>query len=92
MDIFQIILICIVLYFTYNYFFKGQTEKFTDQDLNLARELVVLFNNSEPPSFTLYLQKLVDSKNTSDNLISKGVYNKFLKNSYLTINDILQEL
>lgn len=85
------ILIAIVLYYLYTSNSSQQVkEKFTNNENLLGKKILEFFKNPMT-SFSGYLTVLTDNKNTSDNLISKGIYNKFRENKKLTIDDIMKE-
>jgi hypothetical protein len=84
-----LILIAICIFYI---FFSNNKEQFTEQDTVFARELVNFFQQNPNTDFITYLDKLNELKNTSDNLISKGVFKKFLTNNSLTINDVLSAM
>lgn len=83
------IIIALIIFLIYNSS-QINTEKFTDNENILAEEILKFFKQPMHP-FGDYLSILTTYKNTSDNLISKGVYNKLRDNINLTINDILSE-
>jgi hypothetical protein len=66
------------------------TEKFTQEQNILAERLSEFIKTN--PNFIKYLDKLVELNNTSDKLISKGIYNKFIANKNIKADDILKEL
>lgn len=68
---------------------KSKTEQFSQQNLTIAKHILQLFKQTPQPSFIVYLEKLISLNNTSDNLISKSVYNNFINNSNLTLIDIM---
>jgi hypothetical protein len=70
-------------------FFFNKREQFTPEQQQFATNLISLFRNEQKPSFVEYLQKLNELQNVSDNLISKGVYNKLLENNNLQFEDII---
>lgn len=78
--------IALVIYF----YMYSNTEKFTDNENILGQKILEFFKQPIHP-FSDYLSVLTNNNNTSDNLISKGVYNKFKNNTNLTINDIMNE-
>lgn len=84
-----LILIAICIFYI---FFSNNQERFGEQDTVFARELVNFFQQNPNTDFITYLDKLNELKNTSDNLISKGVFKKFLTNNSLTINDVLSAM
>lgn len=85
-----IILGIILLYMLYTKFYKRET--FTESENLFADKLLGLFKNDKKPNFLMYLEKLNEIENIYDNLISKGVYNKFVDNMNLTRDDILNEM
>lgn len=89
-----IILLILIIIFFYIYFVKNKTiiEKFTTEQQHLAEILLNMFKNNQIPTFTKYLNILIDNKNTDDNLLSKSVYNKLNKKEFLKIEDILNEM
>lgn len=85
------ILIAIILYCLYTTnSSQPLKETFTNNENLLGKKLLEFFK-TPVTSFSGYLSVLTDNKNTSDNLISKGVYNKFRENKKLTIDDIMKE-
>lgn len=75
------------------FFLVPQRESFTTEQQEFAQKLTLQFQNEEIPTFTKFLLILTELENTSDNLISKGVYNKFSeKGKKLKEADILQEM
>lgn len=73
--------------------FTGEKEKFTVEQEEFSDKLLGYFQRNELPTFLKYLNILSEIKNTSDNLISKSVYNNFFeKGPSLTKNDILEEI
>lgn len=88
--LYLILFFLIVIFFYYK--FTNKSENFSDQETQFAQNILLFFKQTESPSFIRYLEKLNELKNTSDNLISKGVFNKFMKNKTLSIDDILNEL
>lgn len=86
-----IILTIIILYILYIKW--NNKENFTESENNFAKKLLELFKKPKTPSFLAYLETLNKIGNTYDNLISKGVYNKFIKKTVnIKIQDILQEM
>lgn len=71
---------------------QATKEPFTDQQKILASQLVGFFRIKSNPSFTQYLELLPTLENTSDKLISKAVFNKFINNPGLTEQDVLNEI
>ena len=84
-----VIAIILCIFYTYN-LSQVNREKFTDNENLLAEEILKFFKQPIHP-FGDYLTILTTYKNTSDNLISKGVYNKFRDNTNLTINDVMTQ-
>jgi len=82
-------IILVILYFIFH--MSKYSEHFTLQETALAGKIVESFKANKDSTFIAYLTVLNDNKNTSDNLISKGVYNKFKNNTNLTIDDVLKE-
>lgn len=82
-------IIAIYMFYT---FFISKVEKYTNEEQTIAKSIVELFKNNTKPSFSFYLEHLTKINNTSDNLISKGVYNKLLNNKDLKINDVLSQI
>lgn len=66
-------------------------ESFTQKDTELAVKILEFFSKPIHP-FGDYLELLAKNNNTSDNLISKGLYNKFKNNDFLTISDIVNSM
>lgn len=86
-----IILGIVVVYILYTQFYKKET--FTEEENLFADNLLELFKTDEKPSFLAYLEKLNEIENIYDNLISKGIYNKFIeKGVNITRDDILNEM
>lgn len=83
----------ILIFVVFLYFFTNlqNKENFT-QNENVLAEKIVKFFTLPNNTFIEYLLILSDNKNTSDNLISKSVYNKFKNKTGLLTDDILQEL
>jgi hypothetical protein len=85
------ILIAIVFYFLYTSNSQQvNKEKFTDNE-NLLGEKILELMKRPTHLFGDYLSVLTTYNNTSDNLISKAIYNKFKNNQNLTITDIMAE-
>jgi hypothetical protein len=86
-----VILTIIILYVLYINFNKK--ENFTESENLFSQKLLELFKQDQTPSFLAYLEILNKIGNTYDNLISKGVYNKFIKKGVnIKIDDILEEM
>lgn len=86
-----IILTIIILYILYINFNKK--ENFTESENLFAQKLLNLFKKAQTPNFLEYLETLNKNENIYDNLISKAVYNKFVKKgSNIKIKDILDEM
>jgi hypothetical protein len=83
-----IIIAIIIIYFTF--FSQVDKENFTDDENLLGNQILLLFKQPIY-SFADYLATLTKFKNTSDNLISKKVYNTLKDNANLTLNDIMKE-
>lgn len=66
---------------------RNTRETFTPTEELLAQRIVDFFKRPSHP-FGGYLDVLTDNNNTSDNLISKSLYNKFKQNSNLTVEDV----
>lgn len=81
-----LIIIIVVLLFLY---FINKREEFTTEQQQFATNLISLFTSEQKPTFVEYLQKLNELQNVSDNLISKGVYNKFVENTNLQVEDVI---
>ena len=76
-----IVLIIILSFFLYLYFSNKHTfENFTQEQQQLAQILLQMFKKQEIPTFTKYLNILIDNKNTNDNIISKDIFDKFYNN------------
>lgn len=88
MHTYLLVLLAIVLVFV---FMTQKKESFTQEDTSLALEILDFFNRPVHP-FGDYLELLVKNNNTSDNLISKGLYNKFKKNKLLTVSEIVNSM
>jgi len=54
MDYIQIILLCVALYFAYNYFFS-KSENFTPQGLETAKQIVDFLKSSPDTPFVNYV-------------------------------------
>lgn len=87
MHIYIIILILVLVVI----FMSQKKESFTQKDTSLALKILEFFNRPVHP-FGDYLELLVKNNNISDNLISKGVYNNFKNNNFLTVSDILKSM
>jgi len=92
MNLLYIIVLGIALIMYFIVVRKNNKEYFTTQENLLAANIVALFKTNSNTTFISYLTALNDNKNTSDNLISKGVYKKFKENANLTTDDVLREL
>lgn len=71
---------------------RSDKEKFTESETELAKELQKGFEAEEFPTFTAYLNALIQMENTNDNLISKAVYNRLVNRNDVSIDDILKEM
>lgn len=88
----KILLLVLVVYCIYYYFYSSnkKVEQFTAEEQTFAEKLAAFFKATGKPTFNEYLTKIVELKNTSDNLISKGVHKKLLKKgNKITAKDVL---
>ncbi len=94
MNYLYIVIGACLLYLLYKHFNSSlpAVETFSQDQTVLATKIAQLFKQQKKPSFLAYLEALNNNKNTSDNLISKGVYNRLANNPNLTVNDVLKEL
>lgn len=89
---FYILLAILIVVFMFLLFGRNK-ENFTIQQQEFSEQLASYFQKGEILTFTKYLLVLTQLENTSDNLISKGVYNKFSQRAKnLTANEILQSM
>ena len=86
----QFILVLLAIIIIGYLMYYSRSEQFTSEE-NLFAEKLSEFLKTKP-NFIKYLDKLVELNNISDNLISKGIYNKFIETENLSANDILKEL
>ena len=86
--LFVFLLIIFILLASYTR--SNSTEQFTQEQHSFSNNLALFLVSK--PSFIQYLDKLVQLGNTSNKLISKDIYNKFISMDNIQKNDILTQL
>jgi len=85
----NVVLYGIVILVVYLIYSTCVSKENFSNDENILGEKILQFFKQPLHPFSDYLSVLTNNKNTSDNLISKGVYNKFKDNTNLTLVDIM---